>query len=194
MKTSGFQECLLNPVFSKKNISASTIRYRRAEVSAKVLLFMVLCCLILTHATLFILTRTTMRTLENNGSYSEEVLRKILILHSCIGRGLHESYSLRQQCLRSVYYSYTLLQNKKVSNRSQVLLISRALLYMRGFHKKRMGKNNLLSAVTRRRLRRFMYFSENIYRLDIFILCVFFQSRIKFSVNNKLYMRQICHI
>jgi hypothetical protein len=32
----------LNPVFSKKNISASTIRYRRAEVSAKVLLSMVL--------------------------------------------------------------------------------------------------------------------------------------------------------
>jgi hypothetical protein len=32
----------LNPFFSKKNISASTIRYRRAEVSAKVLLSMVL--------------------------------------------------------------------------------------------------------------------------------------------------------
>lgn len=82
---------------------------------------------------------------------------------------------------------------QNVSNRSQVLLISRSSIYA-GIFQKKIRKNNLLSAVTRRRLRRFMYISENIYRLDIFILCVFFRSRIKISVNNKLYMKQICHM
>lgn len=130
---------------------------------------------------------------EDNGSYSVKVEGKFLSriqIRECMTHILG-----RQQCMRSVYYSYTLLQKKCwVSNRSQVLLILHSLLYAGIFIKDEMRKNNLLSAVTRRRFRRFMYISENIYRLNIFILCVFFRSRIKISVNNKLYMKQICHM
>lgn len=95
--------------------------------------------------------------------------------------------------MRSVYFSYTLLQNKK--NVTAVKCCSSLDICGDFWVKIReIRKNNLLPAVTRRRLHRFMYISENIYRLDIFILCVFFRSRIKISVNNKLYMKQICHM
>lgn len=58
-----------------------------------------------------------MRISQNNGSYSVEVEENFL---SRSYTGMHDSYSLRQQCIRSVYYSYTLLQHKKeASNRSQ---------------------------------------------------------------------------
>jgi hypothetical protein len=109
---------------------------------------------------------------------------------------MHESFILSRGnnvCDLFIFLTlcYKTTKKNSVSNRSQVLLIS-----MRGFlsGKREIRKNNLLSAVTRRRLHRFMYISENIYRLDIFILCVFFRSRIKISVNNKLYMKQICHM
>lgn len=81
-------------------------------------------CLFLTHATLYILTRTTMRILRNNGSYS----LKILILHYNIRECMTHKFfaaTMYAICLLFLHFA-TKQQKKRVSNRSQVLLISRS--------------------------------------------------------------------